>query len=73
MAEPATQRDPFNVRCGKCGHVWTAAWLPMEASLFAKVTGKPHCPSCGNGPKAIYVAQGETITGPPTERGEKTS
>jgi len=52
-------RSPFNVQCDKCQHVWTAAWLPMEARTFAKVTARLHCPSCGNGPKEIFAAPGE--------------
>ena len=61
-------RNPFTVQCGECQHVWAAAWLPMEAGLFGKVTSNLHCPSCGNGPKGIFCTPGK-LTSP----GEKTS
>jgi hypothetical protein len=61
MNAPGPGRKPFNVRCGKCDHLWPAAWLPMEVSLFAKATSNLHCPSCGNGPKGIYVAPSPNI------------
>lgn len=48
--------SPFNVRCAACEHVWTAAWLPIEAMKFATLTKNLHCPNCGNGPKKIYAA-----------------
>lgn len=49
-------KSPMNVKCGKCNHVWTAAWLPMEMRKVAKVIGKLHCPACGNDAKDIYLA-----------------
>jgi hypothetical protein len=50
----APDRKPFLVQCGKCQHVWAAAYLPMEVSLFAKAA-KAVCPMCGNGPKGIFI------------------
>lgn len=49
-------RQPFWVKCGACSHVWTAAYLPMEARLFAKVA-KQCCPMCGAGPKNVFIAK----------------
>lgn len=49
-------RKPFWVECGKCRHQWSAAYLPMEVSVFAKVA-KASCPMCGNGPKGILIAK----------------
>lgn len=63
----AADRNPFNVRCGKCSHVWTAAWLPMEASVFAKLAGRLHCPNCGNGPKQLFAAPSQPVTSPTKE------
>lgn len=51
-------KKPFWVECRKCRHQWAAAYLPMEASLFAKAA-KATCPMCGNGPNGIFVAKQE--------------
>lgn len=63
----APSRQPFNVKCGSCKHVWTAAWLPMEMGLCARLLGKAHCPACGNGPKGIFVASGEPVSNQPPQ------
>ena len=68
LAPAAAPRQPFNVKCGACKHVWTAAWLPMEASLFGKVAKAIHCPACGNGPKGIHVAPDEPVSTQPPQR-----
>ena len=52
----AEARKPFWVKCGSCGHVWTAAYLPMVAEQFAKAA-KCCCPNCANGPKNIFIAK----------------
>lgn len=51
------KKAPFNVRCEPCGHVWTAAWLPMGIRQMVKLTGSLHCPNCGNGPKTIVLSK----------------
>ena len=56
-AAKAEERKPFNVSCGDCSHTWAAAYLPMEATKFARVTSKLHCPNCGAGSKRIFVAK----------------
>jgi hypothetical protein len=40
------KKQPFVVHCD-CGHEWTAAYLPMSVTDFAKLTGKILCPMCG--------------------------
>jgi Zn finger protein HypA/HybF involved in hydrogenase expression len=42
-----TPKQPFGARCIKCGHTWTAAFLPMEMATFARLVGALHCPACG--------------------------
>lgn len=54
MAEEA--RKPFWVKCPPCGHVWAAAYFPMDATRMAKAA-KQCCPYCGHGPKGILVAK----------------
>jgi len=49
-------RNPVRVRCTLCGHVWTAAYVPMEFGKFAKLLGKVACPKCAAGPKLIVMA-----------------
>ena len=61
-------RSPFNVRCGSCKHVWTAAWLPMEMSACARLLLGARCPACGHGPKGIFVAHGEAVSPVPPQR-----
>lgn len=58
-AEKREPRKPFLVSCSKCEHVWPAAWLPMEVAKFAKVAQNQRCPSCGKGPKGVFVASKE--------------
>lgn len=48
--------QPFWVTCGGCKHTWAAAYLPMEAHLFAKVA-KQCCPMCAGEPKNIFIAK----------------
>lgn len=64
----APPRSPFNVRCEACTHVWTAAWLPMEAGLFARLTARLFCPSCGRGGVAIKVATSAPVSPVPPQR-----
>lgn len=55
---PGTEepKKPFWVKCSACGHIWAAAYLPMVAELFGKLT-KVRCPMCAHGPKGILVAK----------------
>ena len=49
-------RKPFLTACSSCGHVWAAAWIPMEVSKFAKVTRGLACPMCAAGGRKILIA-----------------
>lgn len=51
------QRQPFWVKCKADGHVWAVAFVPMEATTFARVLGTGRCPWCGAGPKGITIAK----------------
>lgn len=64
----APSRSPFNVGCGSCRHVWTAAWLPMEMDRVAKLLLGIHCPARGGGPKGIFVAPDATVSSVPPQR-----
>jgi len=44
------------VHCGSCGHEWIAAYLPMDASKFAKVLARQACAKCGE-TKKIFMGQ----------------
>lgn len=50
------QRTPFNVRCQPCGHVWTAAWLPMPLRDCASMLMGIRCPNCAGGAGSIFIA-----------------
>lgn len=68
MNEP---KKPFWVRCSAeaCGHCWPAAYLPMEASTFAKLTMRCACPKCG-AKKAVIPRQREgVLLDPPASGG----
>jgi len=54
MAEP---RKPFWVKCPPCGHVWAAAYAPMEMGAFGRLLAATRCPNCGSGPKGILIAK----------------
>jgi hypothetical protein len=56
-----SEPNPFNVRCGECEHVWTAALLPMEMAAAARLLMNVRCPNCGNGPKKIFCAPGAAL------------
>lgn len=49
-------KQPFWVRCGACQHTWAAAYLPMEAQVFAKVA-RASCPMCGGGARNVFIAK----------------
>jgi rubredoxin len=46
----------FWVKCKPCGHVWIAAYLPMEMFKFAEVAKGAHCPCCGADAKQLTCA-----------------
>ena len=57
MSDDITQaRQAFWVRCERCAHCWTAAYLPMELNKFAKVA-KACCPMCAAPPKDVFIAR----------------
>jgi rubredoxin len=49
-------KEPFWVKCGACGHIWTAAYLPMVAEAFARAA-KASCPMCAAPPKQVFIAK----------------
>ena len=50
-----SQRNPMNVRCGVCDHVWVAAYMPMDVSDLVKITKNLRCPMCAAPAKEIYL------------------
>lgn len=52
---PNATKKPFFVMCGdsNCKHCWPAAYLPMEASKFARATMNLRCPMCGHAKPVI--------------------
>lgn len=60
-------KQPFIVHCGKCSHEWAAAFLPMNATLFAKVTKVQHCPACGAKPIEILCGPAPSLDSPKAE------
>lgn len=56
-APPTTGDRAFWVKCEPCGHIWAAAYWPMEVALFAKIAKRGSiCPKCGE-TKRVYVAK----------------
>jgi len=49
-------RKPFWVQCPKCSHCWAAAYMPIDAETFAKLTKRAACPMCGT-TKGIGIAK----------------
>lgn len=43
-----SNRQPLNVRCDSCGHVWVALYLPMPLSAASQVLGGARCPACAS-------------------------
>ena len=52
-------RQPLNVRCAACEHVWTVAYLPMELATAAMALKRATCPKCGE-TQRIYFAPAVT-------------
>lgn len=48
---------PFWAKCSACGHIWPAAYLPMEMAKAARVFRSIRCPKCAAGPKGIVPAK----------------
>ena len=59
------RKTPSWWRCGKCGHVWIAVYLPMNLTTAATILKHAHCPMCGQGPKRLFAAE------PPRKRRTK--
>lgn len=47
--------NAVKVRCGKCGHVFIVAYLPMPVEKAALAMKRATCPSCAS-TKPIYLA-----------------
>lgn len=50
------KREPFNVKCKKCLHVWTAAYVPMEMLTMAAILRDMRCQMCGVDSQQIFTA-----------------
>lgn len=46
---------PMRVDCGKCGHTWAIAYLPMEVSMLVSVMSKAKCPMCAAGSRHVFI------------------
>jgi hypothetical protein len=49
--------EPFLAKCGACGHIWTALYLPMDIRAAARILSRVTCPKCAAGPKQITPAR----------------
>jgi hypothetical protein len=49
------QKQPLLVRCSKCNHVWTAAWLPMPLGVAGRLLKRIACPVCAASSRSIYL------------------
>jgi formate dehydrogenase maturation protein FdhE len=52
-----TDKRPMQVQCVQCGHVWTAAYLPMEMGKVATLLKRVMCPMCAAGVKDLFLLQ----------------
>jgi hypothetical protein len=41
---PGEPKQPFQGRCGECGHVWTVCFLPMAMDRAARLMSAAACP-----------------------------
>lgn len=46
--------------CGKCGHEWVIAHLPMEITKVARLALRAACPKCGG--DKVFIKQPHKIT-----------
>jgi hypothetical protein len=53
--------NAFYARCGECGHVWPALYLPMELAKACKVLKRVFCPKCATSGRRIFWATGDDI------------
>ena len=40
-------KQPFRVQCDVDGHIWIAAYTPMEMGALARILKSIRCPMCG--------------------------
>lgn len=59
MSDQATKA--FWVKCEPCGHVWAAAYYPLELSLFARIAKSSVCPKCGERKKVTIAKQDDGV------------
>ncbi len=60
MAGPNAKHERFAVRCGACGHQWTAVYTPMPLFKAAEVLRTVHCPRCGQDGSRIFHSAGKS-------------
>lgn len=48
-------RQPCYAACGRCGHRWIYAYVPMECGLFLQALKRAMCARCGATSKALLV------------------
>lgn len=59
--EGMTDKRPMRVQCGKCDHIWPAAYLPMEMGKVAALLKRVMCPMCGAAAKDIFCLESTLI------------
>ncbi|WP_420104109.1 hypothetical protein [Bosea sp. (in: a-proteobacteria)] len=52
-----SERTPALAHCRTCGHVWAAAWLPINMTEASRLM-KAGCPACGER-SLVYMATAE--------------
>lgn len=48
-------KNPQNVQCADCLHVWIGFYLPQPISVAARMMGKLTCPKCGADSKRVRM------------------
>lgn len=49
-------KNPQNVQCAECKHVWVGLYLPQPIKIAAKMMKNLTCPKCGTDSKRIRMA-----------------
>lgn len=49
-------KNPQNVRCVACQHIWVGLYLPQPISVAARMMKNLTCPKCGADSKQITMA-----------------
>lgn len=62
----AARKQPLELQCGGCDHVWTVAYLPLEVDMIAEMFESSRCPMCFKWAKihALIYARSKTSNEP---------